>query len=385
MKKSQSILEAFSDSNTHTGKEIYGQPRLWMEVYEKINKQQQDIQHFFEEKGITTSNDVNIILTGAGSSAFIGEIAQYSFRKAGFRNTRAVPTTDLVTHFVDIVDSSSPLLLISFGRSGNSPESKAVIELANRYCEQVSHLIISCNEEGALAKRQGQSHTYTFILPPAAEDQGLAMTGSFSGMALAASVIANIHDVENLRTTVSHIADIGRQILHKYSPLLKDVSMKEFTRIIFLGDGPLLGCARESHLKVQELSDGICLGKFDSFLGFRHGPKAVVTNDALLIYLLSTNEEVLKYQLDLVRQISDQNLGMYSLAIGNCVEAEGYVDSCIKIDKLKHLPEVFLAIPYILVAQIIGFLKSKNLRLNPDNPSQNGAISRVVEGVNLYL
>lgn len=385
MNKSQSFLEIFRDSNTHTGKEILGQPQLWIDIFHKIREQKQEIQQFFEKENINTSNDINIILTGAGSSAFIGEIAQYSFRKAGFRNTKAIPTTDLVTHFIDIVDTSKPLLLVSFGRSGNSPESKAAIELANKYCNDVRHFIISCNNEGELAKKQNESNTYAFILPPSAEDRGLAMTGSFSGMVLAASVISNINNIEKLEPIISKIATIGKKILQKYSHLLHRISNKEFTRIIFLGDGPLLGCARESHLKVQELSDGICLGKFDSFLGFRHGPKAVVNDDSLLIYLLSNDKNVLEYQIDLVKQISVQNLGMHSLAIGNTPGIDEYVDSYIKIDELINIPETLLPIPYILIAQIIGFLKSENLNLNPDNPSQNGAISRVVEGVNIYI
>jgi len=385
MNKSQPILEVFNDMDTHTSKEILGQPKLWADVYNKIRNQEKEIQDFFKRESINNSKNLNIILTGAGSSAFIGEIAQYSFRKAGFKNTKAVPTTDLVTHFTDIVDVQKPLLLVSFGRSGNSPESIAAIKLANKHCSEVSHLIISCNKSGELAQKANEPNTHAFILPPPAEDQGLAMTGSFSGMVLAANIISNINQLEKYEPIVSKTVQIGKKILQQYSKLLHEISNKDFTRVIFLGDGPLLGCARESHLKVQELSDGICLGKFDSFLGFRHGPKAVVNDNSLLIYLLSNDKNVIKYQYDLIKQISTQNLGMHSLAIGNTEEVNDYVDSYIQIEELDSLPETFLAIPYILIAQIIGFLKSKNLSLNPDNPSQNGAISRVVEGVNIYI
>lgn len=385
MNKSQQILEVFDDLDTHTSNEILGQPELWVDIYNKIREQKKEIQTFLNRANINASKNTNIILTGAGSSAFIGEIAQYSFRKAGFKNTKAVPTTDLVTHFTDIVDVSEPLLLISFGRSGNSPESIGAIKLANRNCDQVSHLIISCNDSGELAKKGNESNTHAFILPSAAEDQGLAMTGSFSGMVLAATLISDIANMEKYEAIVSTASQIGKKILQQYSNILDEISRKDFTRIIFLGDGPLLGCARESHLKVQELSDGICLGKFDSFLGFRHGPKAVVNDDSLLIYLLSNDKNVIDYQLDLIKQISTQELGMHSLAIGNTDEIDDYVDSYIKIDELENLPETYLAIPYVLISQIIGFLKSKYLNLNPDNPSQNGAIARVVEGVNIYI
>lgn len=385
MNKSQEVLKILKDTDFHTGREILGQPKLWTEVYNKLKNQKDEIQNFFTRENINPESNINIILTGAGSSAFIGEITQYAFQKAGFKNTQAIPTTDLVTHFTDLVDTSRPLLLISFGRSGNSPESKATVLLADKYCNQVSHLIISCNKDGELAQYANKSNTFAFILPSAAEDQGLAMTGSFSGMVLAATLISNINEVEKFESVVSKISSIGSRILKENLELLNKISYKDFNRIIFLGDGPLLGCARESHLKVQELSDGICLGKFDSFLGFRHGPKAIVDNKSLLIYLLSNDQNVVKYQSDLIEQISLQDLGLHSLAIGSIDDVEKNVDSYIKIDQLNELPEIYLSIPYILIAQIVGFLKSKSLGLNPDTPSQNGAISRVVEGVKLYL
>jgi tagatose-6-phosphate ketose/aldose isomerase len=39
---------------------------------------------------------------------------------------------------------------------------------------------------------------------------------------------------------------------------------------------------------------------------------------------------------------------------------------------------------YVLIGQMLGILKSMILDLNPDNPSVNGKISRVVEGVTIY-
>src|SRR3546814_9422282 len=54
---------------------------------------------------------------------------------------------------------------------------------------------------------------------------------------------------------------------------LEQVASKSFDRVVFLGSGPMLGIARECHLKLQELTDGQIICKHDSFLGFRHGPK----------------------------------------------------------------------------------------------------------------
>lgn len=380
---SDSVIDLFTRNNTHTGREILGQPELWLEIVENLKSQKQTLQEFLERIGVY-SGDLSIVLTGAGSSAFIGDVAQFSFRAAGHKHARAIPTTDLVTHFPDLIDTSRPLLLVSFGRSGNSPESIAAYELAEKQCDTVHHLILTCNKEGDLAQKKNHDNTYVYTLPPSAEDQGLAMTGSFSGMLLAAALIADLAEIENHESTVSTLAEFGREILNEHSDGLKEISEMDFNRIIFLGDGPLTGCARESHLKVQELSDGMCIGKYDSFLGFRHGPKAVVDDQSLVVYLLSNQADVTRYQHDLIQQISSQKLGLHTLAIGQTDEVADSVDTSINIRELSRIPEIYLAIPYVLMAQIIGFFKSQSLGLDPDNPSRNGAISRVVEGVRIY-
>lgn len=373
-----------TSQNTFTEKEIWNQPKLWKNTFSRIRSEKEALMDFFERHGISPGSATNIVLTGAGSSAYIGEIAQYAFKKAGFTRTQAISTTDLVTHFSELIDPSTPLLLISFGRSGNSPESKATIDLANKLCEKVSHLIISCNSKGELAQMANAANYYTFILPPDAEDQSLAMTGSFSSMTLAASLIADLPKISDYEETIDKLADAGSSILSNDYKVLENIAAKRFDRIIFLGDGPLLGCARESHLKVQELTDGTVVGKFDSFLGFRHGPKAVLDKQSVLVYLLSNQEQVSRYQLDLVRQIAEQKLGMYTLAVGADGNLNTYVDDLIHLPGTLECPEQLLPIPYILAAQLIGFFKAKALQLDPDNPSKNGAISRVVEGVTIY-
>ena len=63
------------------------------------------------------------------------------------------------------------------------------------------------------------------------------------------------------------------------------------------------------------------------------------------------------------------------------------VDVDLKIildDNKNHINEALLALISVLPAQILGFFKSLNLGLKPDNPSASGTITRVVQGVKLY-
>ena len=205
-------------------------------------------------------------------------------------------------------------------------------------------------------------------------------------MLLAALLILNIDDIDLMRPMINKLQKFGNMILNENLPKLKAIAELSFQRMVFLGSGPLFGTAHESHLKVQELSDGKVICKFDSFLGFRHGPRAVVDSSTIICYLLSNNPHVKQYELDLIRSVNETITGARKIAIGDGFDAKGLkIDYAIQLpEELNSIPEEFLSVFYILPAQIIGFFKSLNLGLSPDSPSKGGAITRVVQGVKIY-
>lgn len=368
----------------HTIKEIEGQPHLWISTINSLKKNEY-IKSFLSP--LLEKQQLNIVLTGAGSSAFIGESVQHLFHYKTGINGRAISTTTLVTHFKYFIESEIPLLLISFGRSGNSPESIAAVEIAESLCKEVHHIAITCNKNGKLAKKVTElPNGLVITLPPESEDQGLAMTGSFTSMALTAAYIADLNN-NGHGSILKNIASSAEKVIGSCSSELEKLSWENFDRIVFLGSGPLLAIAKESHLKVQELTDGRVVGKYDSFLGFRHGPKAVVNNDTVLVFLFSTEQDVFRYEKDLAEQI--MNDGVAKSCIGvfcNQQQAESLeLDQKIvfELDKNSQESEYHLMV-YVIPAQILAFYKSLDLGLDPDSPSKNNAISRVVKGVKLY-
>lgn len=374
------------NTTIHTRKEIEGQPDLWIETINSL-KNDQHIRGFLTP--LFKKESLNIVLTGAGSSAFIGETVETSFQLGDNIHARAIATTTLVTHFEDYGKKDTPLLLISFARSGNSPESNAVINIAEETCFDVHHIAITCNKEGILAGRMDElENAITVVLPPLSEDKGLAMTGSFTSMVLAALLIAANDDKEKQASVIQNIAVAAKKTIKKCTSELEELSFKPFERIVFLGSGPLLGIARESHLKVQELTDGAICGKFDSFLGFRHGPKAVVDENTVIVFLFSTDEKVFKYEKDLAQQILQDDIAMHCIGIF-CDE-----DQATELNNLDHKIIFSLgdeakrsalnAVLYVVPAQILGLYKSLDLGLEPDSPSKNNVISRVVQGVTIY-
>jgi len=377
------LLKHDGQSESVTACEIAGQPKLWLDTFKCIRREKNSILSFLEK--VYVHKTLTVILAGAGTSAYIGEAAEAPFQKNTGYSTSAIATTNLVSHPNLYFQKEKPTLLISFARSGNSPESLASISLADLICDDVFHLIITCNPSGKLARAPTKQNRFVFFLPLKAHDKGLAMTGSYTSMLLTALLISRLNELEKLRHQVEKLAMYCENILNNYTGSLKQVAEVDFKRAVFLGSGPLSGTAKEAQLKLQELTDGQIICKHDSFLGFRHGPKAVIDEHTLIVYLFSNVDYVQQYELDVLSEIGNGDKGIYSIAVLEQPNPQFKVDLGIQLsENSDKIEEEFLAICGVVPAQILGYFKSLQLGLDPDKPSVNDTISRVVKGVKIY-
>lgn len=368
----------------YTFNEIHQQPAMWRKEHAALLAAKAEVSAFMH-KYLTP--DTDIVLTGAGTSAFIGD-ALLPVMRGMWKNVRSVPTTDLITHAEYLLDKERPLLLVSFARSGNSPESVGAVNLANKICKNVAHVYITCNKNGKLAKQaEGKDNILLLLLPEETDDKSLAMTSSFSTMLLTCLMLGHIDTLEQDADEIEKAAKNAEAVINEYEEKLKAIGERPFERGVFLGSGALKGIAEECHLKLQELTDGAVVCKFDSFLGFRHGPKAVVNDKSLVVYLMNDKESVLRYERDLVKQVDANNKPVAQIIViaGNAPELPG-----VKADLVVKMPygpkenDFYGIVPYVLVGQLLGFYASKAHGLNPDAPSVSGNIHRVVEGVTIY-
>jgi tagatose-6-phosphate ketose/aldose isomerase len=366
----------------HTAKEIWDQPSVWAGTYEKFSGEKREIKRFRDE---ALGQCRKIILTGAGTSAYIGHSLEGVFQRHTGITTVSIPTTHLVTHPGDYLDPDLPVLVVSFARSGNSPESVAAVKRIDQICGICAHLVITCDQEGLLARYESRHNKFNFVLPPESNDKSLAMTSSYTGMMLAGLLFARFDQLGSLKDQVARLVDSARKIITQYGDTLKQIAALDFERAVFLGSGPLYGTSMESGLKLQELTDGTIICKNDSFMGFRHGPKAVVNEKTIVMFLLSNNEIVQRYEKDLVRSMQRGKRAMKLIGVSeNPVNGIELDSNIVFGGPAAVLDEEFLAICSVLPAQMLGLFKSLALGLKPDNPSVSGAISRVVEGVVIY-
>ncbi len=366
-----------------TSEEILRQPDLWLRVLDLVISRQAEIIRFLREAN--RSSSLSVILTGAGTSAFIGDIVEGPFQRATGLCTKAVATTDLVTHPDMHFRRDMDVLLVSFARSGDSPESAKAVQLAQQLSHRVMNLVITCNGNGKLVDAVMGTPHLVCVLPPESDDRSLAMTSSFTSMLLTGLLISDIDNVVKKGEGISLLSTYARRIFSTYLESLKLVADLDFDRAVFLGSGMMRGVARESHLKLQELTDGKIICKYDSFLGFRHGPKVVINEKTLITYLFANSNYVNKYEIDLVKAIDQGRKPIYSIGVmEDKIEGANFDLEIILGDGKSKLSEELLAIVAVLPAQILGFLKSAQLGLKPDNPSESGMIHRVVQGVNVY-
>ena len=373
-----------------TFNEIHQQPAMWRKEMGMLLEKKAEVSAFMH-KYLTPDTDV--VLTGAGTSAFIGD-ALCPVMRGMWRNVRSVATTDIVTHAEYLLDKERPLLLISFARSGNSPESVAAVNLANKVCKNVAHVYITCNKSGELAKQagerrmaNGESNILLLLLPEETDDKSLAMTSSFSTMLLTCLMLGHIDTLDKDQEMIEKTAKNAEAVIAEYEDKLKEIASRPFERGVFLGSGALKGIAEECHLKLQELTDGAVVCKFDSFLGFRHGPKAVVNSKSIVVYLMTDQESVQRYERDLVKQVDANNTPVAQIIVigGKAPELPG-----VKADLVVKMPygyaenEHYGIVPFVVVGQLLGYYASLAHGLNPDAPSVSGNIHRVVEGVTIY-
>ena len=370
-----------------TATEIHQQPATWKKTIAQIKNEKKAIKRFIAN--VTDRADYDIILTGAGTSEYVGN-ALYSYlnKTNGFK-VKSYATTDIVATPENYLSQTRPTLLVSFGRSGNSPESVGAVNVADEVCgENVYHLFVTCNHEGALSKAAASRHNaYAINLTPETHDQSFAMTSSFSNMMLATLLCFNLDRIDEIADEFADVITAAEKMLEEgWKTPAEIVDGYDFNRIVYLGANALKGIAQESQLKMLELTAGKVCTCFDSPMGFRHGPKSIINDETLTVVYVSDDAYTRQYELDLIKEMSGQRKGNKILAVMNKQDDEiaSLVDYTIAFNMADTHDNMLLGFAYITAAQMIALFKSLSYGITPDNPCPTGEVNRVVKGVILH-
>jgi len=332
-----------------TASEINQQPSTWLKTFKQIASMQANLKAYISK--ITTQDDFDIILTGAGTSEFVGN-ALYPYLNTLFNNkVKSFATTDITQSPEYYLTKDKPTLLISFARSGNSPESVASVDIATAYNPNLINLFITCNKDGALAKLANENpRCYSIELTEETNDNSFAMTSSFSNMYLAAILAFNLDNLTELEAVVTDIANSTKKLNDTgYVTLKNMVSEFNFNRIVYLGANTLKGTSQESALKMLELTAGQCVSMYDTPMGFRHGPKSIINDETLTTIYVENNPYSRQYTKDIIIEMSKQRKGNKILAITTQQDDEiaNLVDYYYNFANQEKYANVYLGLEYI--------------------------------------
>ncbi|MDU5252106.1 SIS domain-containing protein [Anaerococcus vaginalis] len=369
----ESKLEEKDFKYTYT--EILNQADTWLEVYNLYEKRKNDIENFLKKVG----KDCKVIFTGAGTSEYVGNIALDYLKTHGEFEFESVATTDLVSAPYLHFEKNQKTLLVSFARSGNSPESLAAVKLGKQIVDDFYNLPITCAKEGKLAQAlKDDENSYVFLEPEITNDKGFAMTNSFSSMLLATLLIFDTK-TKNKKGIVEKISKLGKEIYNNLEEIENLVNF-DFNRVVYLGSGPLGKLTKEARLKILELTAGEVATIWESSMGFRHGPKSFVDENTLVISFVSSNPYTRLYDLDILDEIANDKIAKKIIGISNSKLDRDYE----LIFEEDGLDDVYLCPAYIIIGQIIALVTSLRVGNTPDNPSRTHTVNRVVKGVTIH-
>ena len=371
----------------HTPGEIAQQPATWESTARVFRRRRAELGDFLRQCGVNASPEQRpiVFMVGAGTSDYVGQAVAPLLQRHWQCEVIAIPSTDLLTNIDAVLVPERRYLWISFSRSGDSPEGVALLDRALRDHPEIHHLIVSCNQKGAMvSKAEAKSQALAICLDDAVNDRGLAMTSSFSNMVVFGQCLAHVASPEQYEPILETLVAAGKSFLPQAAELAVQLAAGSYRRACFVGTGALKGVARESALKLLEMTAGKTLTMSESSLGLRHGPMAALNPETLLVCFLSRKPSIEPYERDLLREIGEKRLVGTRVVVGARAQDRSAALAEHWLEREANLEDQYRPPLDVIFGQLLGLFFSLRWNLAPDNPSPNGAISRVVQNVNIY-
>lgn len=369
-----------------TTREIQNQPSLWKDTF-SIYKENEDKIITFLYDIYKKHGKAKVIFTGAGTSAYVGNTVMPYLNKNGDRNRydfTATDTTKIVSTPEYYLEEDTPTILVSFARSGNSPESVATVDIARKVVKNLYQIAITCAKEGALSKNlSNDKNGLVLLMPPKSLDQGFAMTSSFTCMSLMTLLVFDTISIGAKERIVNNISNMGSSVIDR-EDIIQRIVDTSFNRITYIGSGPLGGLSEEARLKVLELTAGEVAALFDTSMGLRHGPKSFLDKKTLVFDFVSNDTYTRQYDLDILNEIKTDNIVPLVMGVGQTKAGMEFDGEFFSFEADELIPDAYLALPDVMFAQTLALMTSVKVKNKPDTPSPSGTVNRVVKGVTIH-
>jgi tagatose-6-phosphate ketose/aldose isomerase len=371
-----------------TPAEIAQQPTTWKTTLSIFEEHQTRITAFLDSAGVRAAIEdrPSVLLIGAGTSDYVAQALEFLLRQQWGCEVSAVASTDLLPNLDDYIVPGRRSLWISFSRSGDSPEGVAVLEQALQRYPVISHIVVTCHAEARMAALcEGVDRAYVIVLDDAVNDRSLAMTSSFTNMIIMGQCLAHAWSIASYKPHFEQLISGGEQLLSSAERQAQELAKRNFARICFVGGGPLASVAKESALKVLEMTAGRIKTMSETVLGLRHGPMAALDKETLFVCFVSGDKRRAQYARDLLREIGEKNVVAERLAVGPKSVESDLAPDCDRYLRIQvDVDDVYRPVLDVIFGQMLGLYCSVAHHLRPDSPSAEGVINRVVQKFRIY-
>jgi D-galactosamine 6-phosphate deaminase/isomerase len=364
----------------HTLREILQQPITWLDTARQLAALAGPL-------GETLSGVRTLVLTGSGSSEYAAECVRLPLQNRLAIPVQTIGGGALLTHGSKAIAPGRPGLMISFARSGDSPESFGAVSLLLDTEPAIRHLVLTCNREGRLATAWPDNpRVHAVILAERTNDRSLVMTSSFTNMVLAALSLGMLERPQAYLALAEALSRAAETLLETHFDTVAELGRRGFQRIVYLASGARLGAARESALKMLEMTAGRVCSTHESYLGLRHGPMSAVHADTLVVCCLSSDPLARAYECDLIRELNRKQLGLAKLIFGASIPPDLARPGDVSLDcaGLAECGDEAASVLDVILGQLLGFFRCMREGLKPDAPSSSGVINRVVGEFKLH-
>lgn len=343
-----------SERGEFTLKEIMRQPQAWEDALGQLESGRSAITDFIQSGGYD-----QVIFTGCGSPFFLARALKPYFQSVTGFPAEAIPASEIFLYAKASLAGKGKPLLVALSRSGETSEVlKAVEKFKTLYGDHV--LAISPYADRPLNRISNAS-----LVAPLGQEVSIAQTVAFTCMQLLGQGFAHLFAGQNL-DGFNGLAAAGSNLLERYGQAALEIGTDlALDRIYFLGSGPRYGLACETNLKMKEMS--LTHAEAFHFMEFRHGPKAMVSQQALVVGMISSSARA-----EETKVLQDMKLlGGNILVLGNHFET-GIGD--IDFDFQTSLGEDYYLPLYLPLLQLLAYSRSLEKGLDPDNPTNLDAV-----------
>lgn len=294
------------------------------------------------------------VFVGCGTSYYLAQAAAASFTLLTGRLARALPASEILLYPELSLPSPETAFPVLISRSGHTSEILAVAEILKE--KGIEFLALTCDgNELATSTRR--------VLQLPAKEESTVMTASFTSMLLAMQFLAAwLAGKEEFLVELDHLPPLVESLLAKYGQQLEEFAQRPFEDVAVLGQGALYPIASEVALKVMESSSSYA--QYFHTLEFRHGPKSIIDNRALVIGLIA--DAGVEREVKVLREMKE--LGASTIAIVNHATDEVRTAADLLVELSSFQPELALLIAYVVWGQLFGSYVGLAKGLNPDEP-----------------